>query len=185
MKPIKYELVRDKIGSFSLLFTSILYLAAGLSLIFYKTEDTHLITTFILIYGFLITLGQLGTLFQGFKITKLILAFLPLIFAFIVVAYRNVFSSVFVFLLGAYLLMVALFRYIDFYFENKNKVKGRFLQLFITIIMTIIALPMLFDASMYIDEAFFITGIFCIFYGIMVFKAFFFQITPKNTVRSE
>lgn len=175
---IEGKIALKYIGTASIALTGILYIVAGIILLIRNDYVFSVISYVVLGYTILMTISGIFSSFKNFSIIKLLLAFAPLIIGILLVVYPKQFSSLYAFFLGGYMLLLAVIKYIDFIILRANRTKGRYKVLFDAIIITGFALPLFMNASMNINRAFLITGIFCIFYGITVFGDFIDDITP-------
>lgn len=175
---IEGKIALKYIGTASIALTGILYIVAGIILFVRNDYVFSVLSYVVLAYTAVMTISGILSSFKKFTVMKLILAFTPIALGLLLVIYPKQFSSLYAFILGGYMLLLAIIKYIDFIILRANRTKGRYKVLFDAVIITGFALPLFLNASMNINRAFLITAVFCIFYGITILGDFMDEITP-------
>ncbi|MFV0479171.1 MAG: HdeD family acid-resistance protein [Anaerorhabdus sp.] len=177
---MNYQLLRKRISIVSLGITGILFIVAGILMFFWIDGIPSMIRLAFLIYSGLLTASALLSCFSNFKWVNFVQALLPVIFGLIFMFSPNTLSSMFAFLMGLYMLLIGLFRLIDFIVLNANKTPGRWSALITAGITLLFSLPLVFNPSIYVGRATALTAIFCLFYGLTYIGDFLVQISPSK-----
>ncbi|MFV0480099.1 MAG: HdeD family acid-resistance protein [Anaerorhabdus sp.] len=180
----KRKITREEISAGSLALTALLYIVAGVAMLLWRQSVPLAIKLFI--FGYMVVTGCVGlfSCISKFSITRCIQSLIPIVFGWIFAFNTSAISSTFAFFLGIYIAVMALVRLIDFIVLNANKLPGRFVVLFNAVVMFLFSLPLILDPKMFDQRAIFITGLFCIFYGITNLGDFLVEIAPmKKTDR--
>ncbi len=174
------KLLRKRITASSIAITGILYLIAGIFMVVWVNGVPPMMRTIVLIYTIILSFFGVLSCLSNFKIMRLIQAILPLIFGLIFANDPSSISKLFTFLLGLYIVLISLVKFIDFIVLNANKTPGRIMVLLNSIIMGLIAIPLIWNPSMYMNRAILIASIFFVFYGLTYLSDFFVQIAPSQ-----
>ena len=184
MEKVKAKLVRKYIGITSLALTSLLYIISGIAFIVWKNEVPPVVRMIVVVYAIILGVSGVLTCFSKFSIPRLLHALMPIVFAVIFLLFLNQMSTLYAFILGIYILVVALIKGIDYILLKANNTPGRLMVLINAVVILFISLPLLMNPSRHLTSALFLTGVFCIFYGMTILGDFFVEISPiKQTNR--
>lgn len=178
MEKIKAKIVRNYIGAASIGVSGLLYIIAGITLLIWKFELPPFIKLVILVYTAILSITSLLACLSKFTLTKLVSGFAPITLGTLIVVNSEPIVSLYSFILGFYLVFIALIKMIDYLILKKNKTPGRLLVLINVIIILAFALPLLLETKMNIRSALLITGIFFIFYGLTNLGDFIVELLP-------
>ncbi|MFV0379875.1 MAG: HdeD family acid-resistance protein [Anaerorhabdus sp.] len=172
---------REEISAISIAASGILYIIAGILMIMWRNFTPYAFKFIIFSYMCIMSVLELLSCLNKFKLRKLLSALVPITFGAIFAFKTSLISSLFAFSLGIYIIVMAIIRLIDFIILNNNKIPGRFFTLFNSIIMFMFSLPLINSPKEYNSRAILIAGIFCIFYGLTNLGDFLVEIAPMKS----
>ncbi len=155
--------------------TAILYLVTGFIFIFFTKETPRILNSILIVYGIVLTILQLvNTITQKQKF-RIISSFAPFLFTIIILLNSTRILSLYTFLLGSYLLLLALINAIDFIILRNNKSSDRYRVLTRVIIMLSFGIPLLLTPRSELYSAIMLTGFFLLILGMSTFNDFIIE----------
>ncbi len=176
------RLLRAKISVGSVALTGVLYILAGLLMLLWMDGIPSMVKIMILVYTASMTFFGVLSCLSRFKWTQFVQALLPLAIGILFVTNSFSVSTLFAFLMGIYIALIAFFRLIDFIILNANKNSGRWYALLMSCITFLFALPLIINPSIYVNQAILVTSIFCIFHGLTYIGDFLMLIAPSKSM---
>ncbi|MFV0379212.1 MAG: hypothetical protein ACK5KQ_00075 [Anaerorhabdus sp.] len=174
------NIVRNKISIASLLITGIFFSVSGFLILLWLNGVPSMVKLMILLYCFILSIFGVISCLSKFKFIRFIQALIPAILGLNFYFNPTSLPKLYAFLMGIYISIIGVCKFIDFIILNANKNKGRYLVLISSMITFMFSVPLVLNPNANFEGAIILTAIFCIFHGLTYIGDFIYQIFPNK-----